>query len=192
MIKKLLSCFVCLSIMVSCDQLSKQVVSDEPIKSDIMGIELCSITNCTAIEKAFTEETGTSFLAQQEEIGTGSFIRLLPLSFDVYYGGASWTYIDVLLDEDSKVVYIAFVSSYESLDKAKKQFDMMREQLHQKYGKGNNQEEQFVLWTDNINSVGIHYEESSSINGNDRCFCTMYYTNIALSDAFDEANVPDI
>ena len=192
MIKKLLSCFVCLSIMVSCDQLSKQVVSDEPIKSDIMGIELCSITNCTAIEKAFTEETGTSFLAQQEEIGTGSFIRLLPLGFDVYYGGASWTYIDVLLDEDSKVVYIAFVSSYESLDKAKKQFDMMREQLHQKYGKGNNQEEQFVLWTDHINSVGIHYEESSSINGNDRCFCTMYYTNIALSDAFDEANVPDI
>ena len=192
MIKKLLLCFVCLGIMVSCNQQSKRIVSDKPIKSNIMGIELGSTTDCTAIESTFSKETGKLFFSQKEKIGTSSVIRAFPLGLDVYYGGDSWTYIDVQLDGDSKVFYIAFVSSYESLDKAKEKFDAMSEQLHQKYGKGNNNGEQLIFWTDNTNSVGVYYEESSAINGNDRCFSTMYYTNIALSDAFEESNVPDI
>lgn len=101
-------------------------------------------------------------------------------------------YIDVQLDKESKVFYIGFVSSYESLDKAKNQFEEMREQLSQKYGKENNYGNQSVFWTDDTNSVGVFYEESSAINGNDRSFCTLYYANIALSDEFERSNAPDI
>lgn len=183
---------VCLGIMVSCNQLSKRVVSDEPIKSNIMGIELGSTINRATVESTLSEETGKLFFCSQEKMGTGLVIRSFPMNFDVYYGGASWTYIDIQLNGDSKVIYMAFVSSYESLDKAKEQFDTMSEQLHQKYGKGNASGEQRLFWTDDTNSVGICYEESSAINGNDRCFCTMYYANIALSEAFEESNTPDI
>ncbi len=48
------------------------------------------------------------------------------------------------------------------------------------------------FWTDDINSVGVSYEESSPLNGSDRSFCTLYYRNIALSNDFDKNNQPDI
>ena len=192
MIRRLLFCFVWLGIMVSCNQQSRRIVSDEPIKSNIMGIELGSTTNSTAVERAFSKETGKWLFSQQEKIGNGSVIRVLSSGLDVYYGGTSWTYIDVQLDKDSKVFYIGFVSSYESLNKAKNQFEEMKAQLFQKYGQENNHGNQSVFWTDDTNLVGVSYEESSAINGNDRSFCTLYYVNIALSDAFERSNAPDI
>lgn len=65
--------------------------------------------------------------------------------------------------------------------------------LTQKYGQGNSNEEfQNIFWTDDTNSVGLTYVESSAINGNDRSFCSLYYVNRELAHALEEANTPDI
>lgn len=190
--KRFLIYFACLAVAISCTQQPKRIVSSIPVKSNIMGIELGIKTNSCTIEGLLFDATGKFFVMQQENIGTGSVIRAITLSMDIYYGGASWSYIDVRLDENSKVFSIELVASYESLERAKDQFEMMSTLFGQKYGKGNKNGEQLIFWTDNINSVGVTYNESNAINGNDRSFCTVYYTNISLAEAFAKANTPDI
>jgi hypothetical protein len=170
----------------------KRIVSETPVKSNILGVELCTETTADEIVSAITEETGKFFLPQIEEVGTGTVVRLVTLTMDIYYGGASWSYIDVFLDEDSKVICIRLNASFESIDRAKDHFTVMKSTLEQTYGKGNEVDDNIAFWTDDTNSVRISYEESSAINGNDRSFCYMDYINIELSNEYEQANVPDV
>ena len=111
---------------------------------------------------------------------------------DIYYGGTSWSYIDVFLNEKSKVICIRLNASFESIDRAKDHFTVMKSTLEQTYGKGNEVDDNITFWTDNTNEVGISYEESNAINGNDRSFCYMDYINIELSNEYEMDNVPDV
>ena len=97
------------------------------------------------------------------------------------------------LNEDKQIVQITIVASFESIERAKDQFSAASEIFTQKYGKGNvNEEYHNIFWTDETNSVGLTYEESSSINGSDRSFCSLYYVNIEMATALQNANTPDI
>lgn len=170
----------------------KRIVSETPIKSNIMGVELSAETTANEIVSTIYEETGKFFFPQIEEVGTGTVVRLITLTMDIYYGGTSWSYIDVFLDEDSKVICIRLNASFESIDRAKDHFTMMKSTLEQTYGKGNEIDENIAFWTDDTNSVRISYEESSAINGNNRSFCYMDYINIELSNEYEQANEPDV
>ena len=78
------------------------------------------------------------------------------------------------------------MASYESLDQAKEHFESAKGILSQKYGQGNERDNGFcMLWTDNTNTVGVYYHEGSTIYGQDRSFCGMYYVNIALAEAIE-------
>lgn len=170
----------------------KRIVSETPIKSDILGVELCKETTSDAVVSAISDETGKFFIPQVKEVGTGTVVRLITLTMDIYYGGASWSYIDVFLNKDSKVICIRFSASFESIDRAKDHFSAMSSTLEQKYGKGNEIDEIGRFWTDDQNTVRLCYEESSAINGNDRSFCFMEYLNIELSDEYEKDNEPDV
>lgn len=189
---RFLTYLFCLFLLVSCNMQQKRIVSETPVKSNILGVELCTETTADEIVSAITEETGKFFLPQIEEVGTGTVVRLITLTMDIYYGGASWSYIDVFLDEDSKVICIRLNASFESIDRAKEHFAVMKSILKQTYGKGNEVDENIAFWTDDTNSVRISYEESNAINGNDRSFCYMDYINIELSNEYEQANVPDV
>jgi hypothetical protein len=146
-----------------------------------------------AIENALSKEVGKSVYGVSQKDGAGTTVRVFPLSLEINYGGLSWHYLDVSLNENKQIVQITLVGSYESIDRAKEQFAAAKEVFTQKYGKGNSNEEyQNIFWTDDTNSVGITYKESSAINGNDRSFCSLYYVNIDLATALEEANTPDI
>ena len=189
---RFLTYLFCLFLLASCNMQQKRIVSETPIKSNILGVELCTETTADEIVSAITEETGKFFLPQIEEVGTVTVVRLVTLTMYIYYGGASWSYIDVFLDEDSKVICIRLNASFESIDRAKDHFTMMKSTLEQTYGKGNEVDENIAFWTDDTNSVRISYEESNAINGNDRSFCYMDYINIELFNEYEQANVPDV
>ena len=189
---RFLTYIFCLFLLVSCNMQQKRIVSETPVKSNIMGVELRAETTADEIVSAITEETGKFFFPQIEEVGTGTVVRLITLTMDIYYGGASWSYIDVFLDEDSKVICIRLNASFESIDRAKEHFAVMKSILKQTYGKGNEVDENIAFWTDDTNSVRISYEESNAINGNDRSFCYMDYINIELFNEYEQANVPDV
>lgn len=189
---RFLTYLFCLFLLTSCNMQQKRIVSETPVKSNILGVELCTETTADEIVSAITEETGKFFLPQIEEVGTGTVVRLITLTMDIYYGGASWSYIDVFLDEDSKVICIRLNASFESIDRAKEHFAVMKSILKQTYGKGNEVDENIAFWTDDTNSVRISYEESNAINGNDRSFCYMDYINIELFNEYEQANVPDV
>lgn len=109
------------------------------------------------------------------------------------YGDGLLQYVDVTLDGDDNITAIGLTASYENIENAKRQYEQIVSTFEQKYGKGNvHPEGQLTFWTDDVNSVGVYYQESASIDGSDRSFCSLYYTNIALSDKLDAQNMSDI
>lgn len=176
----------------SCKQVTKQrIVSKTPIKTEVLGMKLCDVSSEKAIEKAVSKEISKQVYTESEKVGTGTIVRVIPFSLDLNYGGQSWHYVDVWLDENKKIVEIRITASFESVERAKDHFDTATQIFSQKYGKPN-EEQQNVFWTDDTNSVGLLYHESSAINGDDRSFCELYYVNRELVDAFEKANTPDV
>lgn len=86
---RFLTYLFCLFLLASCNMQQKRIVSETPAKSNILGVELCTETTADEIVSAITEETGKFFLPQIEEVGTGTVVRLITLTMDIYYGGAS-------------------------------------------------------------------------------------------------------
>ena len=171
----------------------KRIVSETPIKTEVLGLKLCDVTSERAIEKAISKAVDKMVVTDTQKNGVETVVRAFPMSFDINYGGLSWTYADVTLNEDKKIVQISLVASYENIERAKEQYAAATRVFTQKYGQGNSNEEyQNIFWTDDTNSVGLTYVESSAVNGNDRSFCTLYYVNRELAHALEEANTPDI
>lgn len=171
----------------------KQDISEVPIKTEVLGLKLCEKSSENAIKKAIGKTTDAYILTQRQKIGTALAIRAVPVTMDISYGGLSWNYVDVGLNQDNEIALVSLMASYESIDRAKEQFDAACQVFTQKYGEGNvYKEEKRVFWTDNINGIEISYEESSTVSGEDRCFCTLRYLNKELYEAISESNVPDV
>jgi hypothetical protein len=177
--------------IMSCNQTGR-IVSDTPIKTNILGVELCKKMTTSDVVDALMTNTDKFFTCMPEKNGNSEVYRSFPLDLNFAYGGLSWSYIDVSVTSEKEVHTIFLVASYESVENAKQQFDSAVELFTKKYGKGNSRMENNMFWTDNVNSVGLIYEASSSINGSDRSFCYLYYTNIALSDKVEEEKHSDI
>lgn len=172
--------FIAICGLLSCSR-SKRIVTDIPIKTDILGIELCKKMTFGEVQDVLMRKTDKYFYAQTQKVDNKEHCRFYPMDLNLIYGGLSWTYIDVLATNDSEVYYLNLVGSYESVERAKQQYDLAVAIFTKKYGKGNISENN-TFWTDNVNSVGLTYKESSSLNGSDRSFCSLYYINIELDD----------
>ena len=171
----------------------KRIVSEVPIKTEVLGLKLGDVSSEKAVEKALAKATGKYVLTESQKNGIATVVRAIPTSLEIAYGGLSWHYVDVTLDKEKKIAQIAIVASFENIERAKEQFNAAGQVFTQKYGQGNiNQEAQNAFWTDDTNSVGLSYMESSAINGEDRSFCTLYYVNRDLYNALEEANIPDV
>ena len=171
----------------------KRIVSEVPIKTEVLGLKLGDVSSEKAVEKALAKATGKYVLTESQKNGIATVVRAIPTSFEIAYGGLSWHYVDVTLDKEKKIAQISIVASFENIERAKEQFNAAGRVFTQKYGQGNiNQEAQNAFWTDDTNSVGLSYMESSAINGEDRSFCTLYYVSRDLYKALEEANIPDV
>ena len=171
----------------------KRIVSEVPIKTEVLGLKLGDVSSEKAVEKALAKATGKYVLTESQKNGIATVVRAIPTSLEIAYGVLSWHYVDVTLDKEKKIAQISIVASFENIERAKEQFNTAGHVFTQKYGQGNiNQEAQNAFWTDDTNSVGLSYMESSAINGKDRSFCTLYYVNRDLYNALEEANIPDV
>ena len=179
--------------LTSCNQLSKssRIVSSVPIKTEILGIELCKKITHGGVEDALMNKTDKYFLVTPQKNGNVEVYRSIPFGLNFNYGGLSWSYVDVGVTKNSEVYVINIVGSYESEESAKQQYDAAVAIFTQKYGKGNVSENN-TFWTDDVNSVGLTYYKSSALNGSDRSFCELYYVNRELSNRVEAENQPDI
>jgi hypothetical protein len=179
--------------LTSCNQLSKssRIVSSVPIKTEILGIELCKKITHGGVEDALMDKTDKYFLVTPQKNGNVEVYRSIPFGLNFNYGGLSWSYVDVGVTKNSEVYVINIVGSYESEESAKQQYDAAVAIFTQKYGKGNVSENN-TFWTDDVNSVGLTYYKSSALNGSDRSFCELYYVNRELSNRVEAENQPDI
>lgn len=170
-----------------------RIVSEQAVKTDVFGLKLCEKTDENKVEKALEKAFNDYVLTDSQSNQNGKTIRAVPSSLSFSYGGMSWTYVDIILDGEKNIVSIELTASYESVENAKRQYEQAVATFVQKYGKGNvHPEGQLTFWTDDVNSVGVAYQESAAIGGGDRSFCTLYYVNIALGDRLDSLNASDI
>ena len=171
----------------------KRIVSEVPIKTEVLGLKLGDVSSEKAIEKALTKETGKFVLTEIQKNGIATVVRAFPIPMEISYGGQSWHYVDVTLDQNKKIAQISIVASFESIDRAKDHFNAAGQIFTQKYGKGNiSEKHKNAFWTDETNSVGLSFMESSAVNGDDRSFCSLYYVNRELYETLEEANQPDV
>lgn len=194
--KRVFTIIFAIAIFVACNP-NKRIVSTVPIKTNVMGIELCEPTTTSKIEKILNKNTDHYLYPLYEKDGNTTFCRFIPIlphlitpGF-ISYGGLSWKYILVGISEESKVYLIGLVGSYESIETAKQQYEEAVSAFTQKYGRGNESEDN-IFWTDENNSVSISYGKGSTMGGSDRYFCTLSYSNIALSDRIEADNQSDI
>ena len=183
-----------LMLLVSACIINRRVVSDTPVKSEILGLKLGDVSNALLIKTTLQKEINKMLYSETERIGIGTVVRVYAFSQEpIQYGGQPWHYIDVSLDKENRIVDIRFYGSFEKLEQAKAHFEESVKTLANKYGKSNKSEDcQNLFWTDNTNSVGVAYIESSTITGQNRSFASMYYTNIALADELEKNNIPDV
>lgn len=193
--KRFLTIIFAIAIFVACNP-NKRIISTVPIKTNVLGLELCESTTTSKIEKILNKNTDHYLYPFYEKDGNTTFCKFVPISShltrgSILYGGLSWTYIQVGISEDSKVYFIGLVGTYESLETAKQQYDNTVEIFVQKYGMGNESENN-TFWTDETNSVSISYYKSSTMDGSDRYFCELAYINAALLDKIAADNLSDI
>ena len=169
-----------------------QYVSETSIKTEVLGLTLCETSKASTIEKSISDAIDKLVYSDSQKDGAGTKVRVIPLSLEVPYGGLSWHYVDVTLNEDKKIVSIVLNASYESLERAKKQFEDASKIFTQKYGNGNYEGERHVFWTDLTNTAGLLYEASSALDGSDRSFCYLYSMNIELTETLANATTPDV
>lgn len=171
----------------------KRIVSEVPIKTEVLGLKLGDASSEKAVDRALSRATDKFFVTESQKNGIATVVRAIPTSLEIAYGGFSWHYVDVTLDNNMKIAQISIVASFENIERAKEQFDAARQVFTQKYGQGNiNKEYQIVFWTDDTNSVGLFYMESRALNGDDRSYCTLYYVSRDLYNTLEEANIPDV
>ena len=184
---------VAILCLTSCNQSSRtsRKVSSIPIKTEILGIELCKKITYGEVEDALMDKTEQDFLVIPQKYGNVEVYRSKPFGLNFNYGGLSWSYVDVGVTKNLEVYVINIVGSYESEASAKQQYDAAVAIFTQKYGEGNVSENN-TFWTDDVNSVGLTYYTSSAVDGSDRSFCLLYYVNRALSDQVQAENQPDI
>ena len=171
----------------------KRIVSEVPIKTEVLGLKLGDVSSEDAVATALTKATGKYVLTESQKNGIATVVRAIPTSLEISHGGLSWHYVDVTLDKEKKIAQISIVASFENIERAKEQYNAAGQVFTQKYGQGNiSQETQNTFWTDDTNFVGLSYMESSAINGEDRSFCTLYYVSRELYTSLEEANIPDV
>ena len=184
-------CLVAALSLISCNQ-PRKIVTDTPIKTDILGIKLCETMTVYDVQSALMENTDKYFVTTPQKNGNEEVFRAITMDWNFNYGGLAWTYIDVGVTKDSEVFAAKIVGSYESEESAKQQYDAAVAIFTQKYGKGNNVSENNIFWTDDVNSVGLMYYKSSSVDGSDRSFCELYYVNNALTKKVEAESQLDI
>lgn len=182
--KKFLICLLLSVCFASCNSEKKIHVSEVPIKTNVLGIELCKKVNYRQIDDILYSATKKEFYIQEELISDNIIVyRCLPYNFSFYYGGQSWSYIDIRTI-NKQVYNITIYGSYTNINGAQKQYDSILMPFEEKYGKSNFIENDTTIrnacWTDNINSISLAYYEGNSVNGNSRSFCELGYSNNEL------------
>lgn len=177
--------------ILSCNQTGR-IVSDTPIKTNVLGVELCKKMTSDEVSDALMKNTDKFFVTMPEKNGSSEVYRSIPMGMNFNFGSMSWSYIDIGVTKEKEVYTVNLVGSYESVENAKQQYDSAVELFTQKYGKGNTTDDGVIFWTDDVNSIGLRYYSSSTLNGADRSFCELYYVNIALGNKVEEENQQDI
>ena len=181
-----ISLAICALLLVSlfcgsCNREKKRVVSDVPIKTEIMGMKLGEVIDKDSIVPVVSAAAQQSFSSVITAKDAYYKVRCFSDDVVLHYGGFSWHDVEVSLHSNNKVAMILFSFSFESRDHAKKRFDKLKQSLTNKYGQGNERGDgDAMFWTDDTNSVGVRYEEGTSVYGEVRFFCKLYYANIAL------------
>ena len=183
--KKFLICLLLSVCFASCNSEKKINVSEVPIKTNVLGVEMGQKVDidCTYnlwIEPMFLTG-GLVFTPSFEQITPNIVLYMCQPKGDdhYYYGGIKWSYLTIGTIKNKIVFDITLTGSYDTIEEAKTQYENVLERLSQIYGKGNIVQNG-TMWTDMVNFILLNYNENKAQNGSIRGFCELRYRNIEL------------
>lgn len=189
--KRFLTIIFAIAIFVACNP-NKRIVSTVPIKTKVLGVELCKQMTEDEIVDILEENSNISFLDYTEHENASTYIFGSYSEYhSIEYGGLVWDYVIISTSEESNVFSIQLQSVFESIETAKQQYDITTNLFSQKYGKFNSFE-QGAFWTDDTNSVRVYYYKGKAMDGTDRYYCILDYVNIDIKDRIEADNQSDI
>ena len=121
--KRLFTIIVAIFSLISCNQ-PRKIVTDVPIKANILGVELCEKMTFNEVQNALYDNCDNYVYFYTETCKVGnvevySFIETVSDSF--IFGGLSWLQFDTCISKNFGVYKVRLVGSFESLEGAKKQ-----------------------------------------------------------------------
>ena len=183
--KKILICLLLSVCFASCNSEKKIIVSEVPIKTNVIGIEMgqkvdIDCTHTGWIEPIFVAG-GLVFTPSFEQITPNivSYMCWPKLKDYYYYGGFRWSYLTLVTVKNNIVFDITLACSYGTIEEAKTQYGNVLQKLSEIYGKGNIIQNG-TMWTDMVNYITLNYCEDKAENGSIRGFCELRYRNIEL------------
>lgn len=192
-----LCCALCSVILLTAcgtNQQNKKNITQTPIKTNILGIELGEKITPGLIEVDLTRATEKEFhISNEQKFDVATLYTAHPSYSSFFnFGNKNWHYAVVKVDQNSLVYKVELHATFESIEQAKKDYESIIEIYEGKYGQGNADGEQHTFWTDGKTHVGVQYVESSNMRGEDRSYCVLYYKNTVLGEAVNKASQPDI
>ena len=183
--KKFLICLLLSVCFASCNSEKKINVSEVPIKTNVLGVEMGQkvdiyFTYNLWIEPMFLTG-GLVFTPSFEQI-TPNIVSYTcwPKSKDCYYyGGVQWNYLTICTIKNKIVFDITLRGSYDTIEDAKTQYNNVLIKVSEIYGKGNIVQNG-TMWTDMVNFIILSSYEDKAENGSIRGFCDLRYRNIEL------------
>jgi hypothetical protein len=189
--KRFLTIIFAIAIFVACNP-NKRIVSTVPIKTNVLGIELC---------KQMTEDEIVDILEENSNSSLWDVIKLKNRTSHIFessseyhsieYGGLMWDYICIDTSEEFKVCGIQLQSAFESIETAKRQYDSAIKTFSQKYGNGNSFE-RGIFWTDDTNTVAVELMKGKGSYGAEGYYCILTYRNNAAANEIITKEQSDI
>lgn len=179
--KKLIYLLLCL-YFISCSSENKINVSEVPINTNIMGIELLSKMQYYQMYDKLECYTDTSFYTQQGKVDNFKVYQFIPynkwyMPCGFVYGTLTWNYIEVVINSNSQIVAICMIKTLEKEETVKHHFTTMTNIISEKYGTPNTIDEKSLYWTDKINYIDLEYNVDVTLSGTEKYFCVIRYKN---------------
>ena len=132
--KRVFTIISAIAILVACNQ-NKRIISDIPIKTEVLGIELCKQMTRHEVYEIIDENTGIPLWGDDFELknSTDYVFHSSSEYYDIDYGGLAWDYVIISTSEESNVFSIQLQSVFESIETAKQQYDSTVNTFSKKY-----------------------------------------------------------
>jgi len=186
-------------LFASCNG-DKTVKTNVPIPTEFAGFVLKGCYTKQECEKAFEKYIETIAIVDENNYGTGKIYNLVPLSFlsreTFSFGGYNWTYLRLFVNDKDMLTGMQFTFTADEFEPITDQYMSLKEALSDKYGRAREAKDKdksrYCRWTDGKTLLVLSVEESTTVDGETKSFCTLNYYDWELQSDLENSGKTEL